>query len=85
MKSTGYGTFVQNIYVEIDVADLQKASATFGIAPIEIVEEENKATYFFQRETKKYGKDEDIIYFILMNIGLSEEIRWSIDWEKTIY
>jgi hypothetical protein len=83
MKPTGFGAFIQKIYVEIETADLQKATAVLGFQPIEINEEEGKAVYLFERQSQKHGKDEDIVYFLMFEFP--EDIKWKVDWDRTDY
>ncbi len=83
MKSAGYGTFKQKICVEIEAEDFKTISLCLGVDPTEIIEAENKAIYFVEREAKKYGKDEDIVYWLLFL--LPENTKWKIDWERSEY
>lgn len=86
MKSNGYGRYIQNIVINVAIADLGAVSQKLGISAEPDTANSSTVKLIWTHLTRQLGNDEDVVFDLWMELGnLADKTEWHIDWQASEY
>jgi hypothetical protein len=81
MKPTGYGSWLQEIVIEVADADKAAFAHQLGIQPLAQTDDTGTARFIWTRKSWSFGNDEDAVWDLTVALGdLAGTNEWIVDW-----
>ncbi|MCQ1772877.1 hypothetical protein NOI24_16325 [Neorhizobium galegae] len=86
MRATGYGSWLQEIMIEVANSDKMEFAHRLSIEPIPQIGDAATARFIWRRTSRSLGDDQDILWDLTVELGeLAEKADWNIDWRGSKY
>ncbi|MDR6819578.1 uncharacterized protein CbrC (UPF0167 family) [Neorhizobium sp. 2083] len=84
MKPTGYGSWLQEIVIDVADADKAAFAREVGIDPVPHIDDAATARFLWRRKSRSRDDDQAVLWDLTMALGdLAEKASWCVDWRDS--